>query len=164
MRAASLLEVSIGKQPVNERQRHRMHQSGEDKNWLVGKPRDEVAGTERGEDRAAAAARARKPCPSASRKIQGEMLKLGLKVSRSTVDRLLRRHALRPPPDHRRSPTWLQFLGQYQDFIWAADFFTVTTARLRTFQVLFFMKLGWRRLMLFKADGVTAASPEIPIA
>ena len=36
-----------------------------------------------------------------------------------------------------------------QDFIWACDFFTVTTARLRTFYVLFFMELGRRRLLLF---------------
>ncbi len=72
-----------------------------------------------------------------------------LKVSRSTVVRLLRRHALGPPPDHRRSPTWSQFLGQYKDFICAADFFTVTTAQLRTFYVLFFMESRGRRLMLF---------------
>ena len=84
-----------------------------------------------------------------SKKIQGEMLKLGLRVSRSTVARLLRRQGLRPPQDHRRSPTWSQFLGQYKDFIWACDFFTVTTARLRTFYVLFFMELGRRRLLLF---------------
>src|SRR5215472_7404268 len=82
------------------------------------------------------------------RRIQGEMLKLGLKVSRSTVVRLLRRKALGPPPDNRRCPTWSQFLGQYKDFIWATDFFTVTTARLRTFYVLFFMELRRRRLLL----------------
>ena len=76
------------------------------------------------------------------------MLKLGLKVSRSTVIRLLRRHALGPPPDNRRSLTWPQFLGQYRDFIWACDFFTVTTARLWTFYVLFFMELRKRRLLL----------------
>jgi putative transposase len=64
-----------------------------------------------------------------SKKIQGEMLKLGLKVSRSTVARLLRRQGLRPPQDHRRSPNWSQFLSQYKDFIWACDYFTVTTAR-----------------------------------
>ena len=83
------------------------------------------------------------------RKIQGELLKLGLKVSRSTVVRLLRRHGLGLPPDRRRSPTWSQFLGQYKDFIWACDFFTVTTARLRTFYVLFFIELRRRRLILF---------------
>jgi len=76
------------------------------------------------------------------------MLKLGLKVSRSTVVRLLRRNALGPPPDNRRCLTWSQFLGQYKDFIWATDFFTVTTARLRTFYVLFFMELRRRRLLL----------------
>ena len=37
-----------------------MQQAGQDKNWLVGKPHDDVAGAERGEDRADAAARARK--------------------------------------------------------------------------------------------------------
>jgi putative transposase len=76
------------------------------------------------------------------------MLKLGLKVSRSTVIRLLRRHALGPPPDNRRSLTWSRFLGQYKEFIWACDFFTVTTARLQTFYVLFFMELRRRRLLL----------------
>ena len=82
------------------------------------------------------------------RKIQGEMLKLGLKVGRSTIVRLLRRHGLGPPPGHRRSLTWSTFLGQYRDFIWATDFFTVPTARLRTFYVLFFMELSRRRIRL----------------
>ena len=82
------------------------------------------------------------------RKIQGEMLKLGLKVGRSTIVRLLRRHGLGPPPDNRRSLTWSQFLSPYKDYIWATDFFTVTSARLRTFYVLFFMELGRRRLRL----------------
>ena len=39
------------------------------------------------------------------RRIQGEMFKLGLKVSRSTIGRLLRRHALGPSPNDKRSPT-----------------------------------------------------------
>jgi len=82
------------------------------------------------------------------RKTQGEMLKLGLKVGRNTIVRLLRRHGLLPPPDHRRSLTWSKFLGQYKDFIWATDFFTVTTARLRRFYVLFFLELRRRRILL----------------
>jgi len=83
-----------------------------------------------------------------SRKIQGEVLKLGLKVSRSTVVRLLRRQALGPVPNNRRSLTGSRFLSQYKDLIWATDFFTVTTARLHTFYVLFFMELRRRRLLL----------------
>ncbi len=82
------------------------------------------------------------------RKIQGELFNLGLPVGRSTIVRLLRRHALGPPPDNRRSLTWSKFLGQYRDFIGAMDFFTVTTARQRTFDVLFFMELRRRRLLL----------------
>ena len=34
-------------------------------------------------------------------------------------------------------------------FIWSTDFFTVTTARLRTFSVVFFMELRRRRPLLF---------------
>src|SRR5215467_2948796 len=86
------------------------------------------------------------------------MLKLGLKVSRSTVVRLLRRHALRPPPDNMRSLTWSQFLGQYKAFIWTSDFFTVTTARLRTFYVLFFMELRRRRLMLVSTTATASST------
>lgn len=78
------------------------------------------------------------------------MLKLGLKVSRSTVVRILRRQALGPSPNGKRSLTWSQFLGQYKDFIWACEFFTVTTARLRAFSVLFFIELRRRRLLLWK--------------
>jgi hypothetical protein len=91
---------------------------------------------------------ARENPPWGCRRIQGEIFKLGLKVSRSTIGRLLRRHALGPPPNNKRSPTWSQFLGQYKDFNWATDFFTVTTARLRTFYVLFFLELRRRRPLL----------------
>jgi putative transposase len=38
-------------------------------------------------------------------------------VSRSTVVRLLRRHALGPLPNNGRSLTWSQFLGQYTDWV-----------------------------------------------
>lgn len=58
-------------------------------------------------------------------------------------------HGLGLRPDRRRPLTWSQFLGQYKNFIWACDSFTVTTARLRTFYVLFFMELRRRRLLLF---------------
>lgn len=61
--------------------------------------------------------------------------------------RLLRRHAFEPPPINRRPLTWWQFLSQYKDFMLATDFVTVATARLRTFQVMFFKELRRRRLL-----------------
>jgi len=91
---------------------------------------------------------ARENPPWGCRKIQGEVLKLGWKVGRSTIVRLLRRQGLVPPPANRRSLTWSKFLCQYREFIWATDFFTVTAARLRTFYVLFFMELRRRRILL----------------
>ncbi|MEI6501011.1 MAG: helix-turn-helix domain-containing protein [Armatimonadota bacterium] len=65
-------------------------------------------------------------------KIAGEMRKLGFaRFGRSTVQRILQRHGLRPGP-RQAGLTWHDFLAHYAQFIWACDFFTVTTADLRT--------------------------------
>jgi len=42
--------------------------------------------------------------------------------------------------------SWAHFLGHYGRFIWACDFFTVTTATLRTYYVLFFIEISTRRI------------------
>src|SRR3989454_2392090 len=77
-------------------------------------------------------------------RIRGELLKLGIRVSATTVATLLRRHGLGPAP--RRGPTWREFLRQQATGILACDFFTVETVRLRTLYVLFFIELGTRRV------------------
>jgi putative transposase len=75
-------------------------------------------------------------------RIRGELLKLGIKVSATTVATLLR-CGLGPAP--RGGPTWNEFLRQQAKGILACDFFTVETIRLRTIYVLFFIELGtWR--------------------
>jgi putative transposase len=79
-------------------------------------------------------------------RIRGELLKLGIRVSATTVATLLRRHGLGPAP--RRGPTWGEFLHQQATGILACDFFTVETLRLRTLYVLFFIELGTRRVHL----------------
>ncbi|MBW2704563.1 MAG: DDE-type integrase/transposase/recombinase, partial [Deltaproteobacteria bacterium] len=63
-----------------------------------------------------------------SPRIQGELAKLGIEVSQSTVARYMDRSG-RPP-----SQTWRTFLDNHTKDIVAVDFFTVPTA---TFQVLF---------------------------
>jgi putative transposase len=82
-------------------------------------------------------------------KIQGELLKLGYVVSRSSVRNVLKRHRI-PPSTNRKKKgsTWRRFLGHYADQMLACDFLTVATIRLRTLYVLFFIELGTRRVHL----------------
>jgi putative transposase len=80
-------------------------------------------------------------------RIAGELLKLGVRVSPSTVRRLLLAAGLTPAP-RRAGPSWRQFLRQQAASMLACDFFTVETITLRRFYVLFFIELGSRRVHL----------------
>jgi transposase InsO family protein len=80
-------------------------------------------------------------------RIAGELTKLGLAVSPSTVRRLLARAGLRPAP-RRSGPSWREFLRGQASSIIACDFFTVETAFLRRYYVLFFIELARRRVHL----------------
>lgn len=80
-------------------------------------------------------------------RIAGELLKLGLHVSPSTVRRLLPGAGLQPAP-RRSGPSWRDFLRQQASSVIACDFFTVETISLRRFYVLFFIELGNRRVHL----------------
>jgi putative transposase len=81
------------------------------------------------------------------RRIQGELLKLGVRVSASSVATILRKHGLGPAP-RRTGPTWSEFLRAQAHGILACDFFTVETFRLETIYVLFFIELRTRRVYL----------------
>ena len=78
-------------------------------------------------------------------RIAGELLKLGLRVSPSTVRRLLLANGLGPAP-RRSGPSWRLFLRQQAATMLACDFFTVETISLRRFYVLFFIELESRRV------------------
>jgi putative transposase len=80
-------------------------------------------------------------------RIAGELLKLGLRVSPSTVRRILLAGGLGPAP-RRSRPSWAQFLRQQAASMLACDFFTVETISLRRFYVLFFIELDSRRVHL----------------
>jgi putative transposase len=80
-------------------------------------------------------------------RIAGELLKLGLRVSPSTIRRILLANRLRPAP-RRSGPGWREFLRQQAASVLACDFFTVETISLRRFYVLFFIELESRRVHL----------------
>jgi putative transposase len=82
-------------------------------------------------------------------KIEGELLKLGYKVSRSSVRNVLRRRRIPTSPQRKRKgSSWRSFLGHYAGQMIACDFFTVETILLQTLYVLFFIELGTRRVHL----------------
>jgi putative transposase len=85
-------------------------------------------------------------------RIQGELQRLGMRVSATGIRATLRRHGLDPAP-RPASTTWRAFLRQQAAEIVACDFFTVDTVWLRRLYVLFFIELGTRRVHL---AGVTA--------
>jgi len=69
-------------------------------------------------------------------RIVGELNKLGLSVSPSTVRRLLANAGLGPAP-RRSGPSWREFLRAQAATVVACDFFCVETALLRRYYVLF---------------------------
>ncbi len=80
-------------------------------------------------------------------RIAGELLKLGVRVSPSTVRRILLAAGLEPAP-RRIGPSWQQFLRQQASSILACDFFTVETLTMRRYYVLFSIELESRRVRL----------------
>src|SRR5207253_10770644 len=85
-------------------------------------------------------------------RIQGELAKLGIRVSATTIRTILRRAGLGPSP-RRTGPSWSEFLRAQARGILACDFFTVETLFLKTLYVLFFVELGTRRV---RVAGVSA--------
>jgi transposase InsO family protein len=80
-------------------------------------------------------------------RIAGELIKLGFRISPSTVRRLLASAGLEPAP-RRGAVSWPAFLRRQAASMLACDFFTVETVTLRRLYVLFFIELGSRRVHL----------------
>jgi len=80
-------------------------------------------------------------------RIHGELLPLGVRVSASSIRRILCARGLDPAP-RCGAANWRSFLRQQAAGIVACDFFTVDTVFLRRVYVLFFIELGSRRVHL----------------
>src|SRR2546423_7356891 len=77
-----------------------------------------------------------------SERIHGELLKLGLVVSKRSIQRYRRRGPASPS-----SQTWRTFLANHAHHLWAADLLTVQTLTLKTLYVLVFIAHGRRELV-----------------
>jgi transposase InsO family protein len=82
-----------------------------------------------------------------SQRICGELAKLGLRVSPTSIRRLLAQARLGPAP-RRSGPSWREFLRAQAANIVACDFFTVESVFLRRYYALFFIAHGSRRVWL----------------
>ena len=86
------------------------------------------------------------------RRIQGELVGLGIKLAAATVWTILKEAGIEPAP-RRLETSWAAFLRQQAASILECDFLTVDTLFLKRFYVLFFIELASRRVHL---AGITA--------
>jgi putative transposase len=81
------------------------------------------------------------------RRIQGELVGLGIKLAASTVWTILKQAGIEPAP-RRLEQSWAEFLRAQAASILECDFLTVDTLFLKRFYVLFFIELATRRVHL----------------
>jgi hypothetical protein len=88
-------------------------------------------------------------------RIQGELLRLEVRVTATAIRTTLRRHGLDPTP-RRAGTSWRAFLGRQAAGVIACDFLTVDTIWLKRLYVLFFIENDTRWVHLAEV----AANPD----
>ena len=79
-------------------------------------------------------------------RIRGELLKLGIKVSKRTIQKVIEKLEKEPSNNRQR---WNTFLKNHLPEILACDFFTVQTVLFKTYYIFFVIKLETRELLHF---------------
>jgi putative transposase len=95
-----------------------------------------------------------------AKRIQGELLKLGIKVSKETIKKYMRR-ARKGLPPLKRSQTWAIFLANHASEIWACDFVQTYDLFFRTVFMYFIVELGSRKVVHY---GVTRSPRDVWVA
>ena len=89
-------------------------------------------------------------------RIVGALANLGYTLSDETVANILRRNAIPPAPERKRTTTWKEFILAHMAVLAGTDFFSVEVLTLRglvTYYVLFFIHLESRRV---EVAGITS--------
>ena len=81
-------------------------------------------------------------------KIAGELIKVGIILSESTIGNFLHRHGTMPASVRAGAIGWRQLINHYKSQILACDFLTVETLFLKTLYVFFFIEIGTHRVYL----------------
>jgi len=76
-------------------------------------------------------------------RIRGELLKLGVRVGKRTVQR----HMRGVRPTRPRGQTWATFLHNHADAVWACDFLPIIDLGFRALFAFFIVDLGSRRVV-----------------
>jgi hypothetical protein len=82
-------------------------------------------------------------------RVAGALSNLGHDLSDETVGNILKRNGVPPTPRRKPDIPWSEFIERHQDVIAACDFFTaevLTPIGLMTYYVLFFIKIGSRKV------------------
>jgi len=78
-------------------------------------------------------------------RIQGELLKLNIKVSKRTIQKYMRQGQAKPPPS--TSQNWSTFLKNHSHQIWACDFLPFNDIFFRQLYTFVIMELGSRKII-----------------
>jgi hypothetical protein len=76
-------------------------------------------------------------------RIRGELMKLGLSVAKTTIQKYIQ--LARPHPAHGQN--WSTFLKNHAQLVWACDFLPVIDLFFRQISAFFIIELGSRRVV-----------------